>query len=219
VTLTDELTEPLLSGKSVFLSASIPDPERWDGYFDPLEITDAVVAISRAVLSAGGRLITATHPTIAPLLLYVAAELLEDEPEPRVVVYQSQVFANVLPEATRRFEAEGIGLVIRTEAVEGEPPDPRLAPRSLEVMRRQMFTQTRPDAAVFIGGMEGIPRERALFGELRPERPTYALGYPGGAARDLAREIESPLRDLLLEGAVYPAIARTIVRDIRRAIS
>jgi hypothetical protein len=59
-------------GRTLFLSASIPDPERWDGEFDALAITDAVVALARTFLSAGWRLVTAAHPTIAPLLLYVA---------------------------------------------------------------------------------------------------------------------------------------------------
>ena len=39
--------------------------------------------------------------------------------------------------------------------------------RSLEVLRRQMFEETKPDAAVFVGGMEGIRAEYELFGEVR----------------------------------------------------
>src|SRR5207248_3048115 len=91
--------------ESIFISASIPDPTRWEGDFDAFEITDAVVALARACLTAGFRLVTAAHPTIAPLLLYVAAEF-PAAPSPRVVVYQSDLFADVLPSATRRFEAE-----------------------------------------------------------------------------------------------------------------
>ena len=64
----------VLAGRAVFLSASIPDQSRWHGEFDVREITDAVVAASRAVLTADGVLVTAAHPTIAPLLLYVAGE-------------------------------------------------------------------------------------------------------------------------------------------------
>lgn len=205
--------EQALAGRAVFLSSSIPDPARWDGDFDALEITDAVVAIGRAVLSAGARLITAAHPTIAPLLLYVAAELPETD-DPRVVVYQSAVFDAILPEATLRFEAEGVGTVIRTEAVADEPADPALAPQSLALMREQMLTETEPIAAIFIGGMAGIPDEHQRFNDLRPGRPTYPLGYPGGAARDLAQASDSLLRDLLLDGTIYPAVGRHIVEDI-----
>jgi hypothetical protein len=80
---------PILGGRAIFLSASIPDPERWTGYFDVREITDAVVAGSRALLTAGAILVTATHPTIAPLLLYIASEFPRAADQPAsVVTYQ-----------------------------------------------------------------------------------------------------------------------------------
>jgi hypothetical protein len=44
--------------ESVFVSASIPDPRRWEGEFDALEITDAVVALARTFLTAGFRVNT-----------------------------------------------------------------------------------------------------------------------------------------------------------------
>lgn len=207
--------EPALMGRAVFLSASIPNPLRWNGYFDPLEITDAVVAVARAVLSAGGVLVTAAHPTIAPLILYVAAEL-PDRAERYVLVYQSLAFDDILPEATRRFEAEGVGSIIRTPAIADEPADPTRAPQSLSVMRSQMLTETEPAAAIFIGGMAGIPDEYALFAELRPGRPTYPLGFPGGEARVLAEASRSRLGDQLRNGAIYPTLARAIVDDIVR---
>lgn len=211
--LDESVRSSLLEGKSVFLSASIPDPARWQGDFDALEITDAVVAVGREILSAGAQLVTAAHPTIAPLLLYVAAELPPAD-DPRVIVYQSRVFDSVMPEVTRKFEADGVGHLVRTDAVDGEPPDPRQAPRSLALMRRQMLTDTGPVAAIFIGGMEGIPIEHSDFGDLNPGRPTYSLGYPGGEARNLVPESVPQLRSLLLDGSVYPAIARAIVSDI-----
>lgn len=204
-----------LEGQAIFLSASIPDPSRWKGFFDPLEITDAVASVGRTILSAGAVLVTAAHPTIAPLLLYVAAELPRST-EPRVIVYQSAVFDAILPEATLRFEAEGIGTIIRTPAAEGETADPSIAPESLAIMRRQMLVETQPAAAIFVGGMAGIPAEHALFNEIRPANPTYAIGFPGGEARALAESSQSPLRNLLVQGTVYPAIARAIIDDIAR---
>lgn len=140
-----------LQGRSVFVSASIPDPTRWPADFRALDITDAVVAVARAVLQRGGRLVTAAHPTIAPLLLYVASET-QRSSRPSVVVYQSAVFEPVLPESTRRFEADGVGELIRTPAVGDEPPDPVRATKSLPLMRRQMLTSEAPIGAVFVGG-------------------------------------------------------------------
>lgn len=208
----------VLAGKVVFLSASIPSRRPWADNFDALEITDAVVAVGRSILSAGATLVTAAHPTIAPLLLYVAAEVSSAE-RPAVSVYQSEVFASIMPEETRRFEAEGVGIVVRTQAVEGEPPNAQFAPRSLELMRRRLLEETQPVAAVFIGGMDGIPREHDLFTELRPGFPTYALGRPGGAARALAEDSPSRLKELLTHGDVYPSIGRAIVEDIRGVTS
>ncbi|QOR69379.1 hypothetical protein IM660_11790 [Ruania alkalisoli] len=202
-----------LGGASVFLSASIPDTARWDGAFNVLEITDAVVAIAREVLQRGGRLVTAAHPTIAPLLLYVASEQRLNS-HPTVVVYQSAVFDAVLPESTLRFEAEGVGSIVRTAAAFGESADPVEAIQSLDLMRRQMLTEEEPVAAIFVGGMGGIIKEHALFREIRDGAPTYALGHPGGAAAGLVEESPPALRAELANGDVYPAIARRILDDL-----
>lgn len=204
---------PSLEGVSVFVSASIPNPERWDGEADPLEITDAVVSLARIFLTAGVGLVSAAHPTIAPLLLYVAAELPAEHGE-RIAVYQSQLFEDVLPPATRRFEADGIGRVTWTEAAPGEHPEPGSWSQSLDIMRRQMLSETKPGAAVFIGGMEGILDEFKLFNEMYPERLTYPIGRPGGEAQRLAREYDSPLSPEVMEGDVYPALWRSVLDDM-----
>jgi hypothetical protein len=215
MTLRFESARASASGRNVavFVSASIPDPNRWEGDADPLEITDAVVSLARAFLTEGVRLVTAAHPTIAPLLEYVAAELPAEHGE-RIVIYQSRLFADVLPEATRRFQEDGIGRVIWTDAVPGDRPEPEEWHPSLDVMRRQMLNETYPIAAVFIGGMAGIPLELKLFNELRPGQPTYPIGRPGGEARALARESDSPLREQLINGEIYPALWRAVLSDL-----
>lgn len=202
-----------LDGRAVFVSASIPDPDRWAGVFDPLEITDAVVAVAREVLAANGRLVTAAHPTIAPLLLYVAAEQQPAE-SPAVTVYQSEVFDGYMPEEISRFQEEGVGVVVPTPRVADEPPDPRLAPESLQLMRQRMFDDSQLAAAIFVGGMSGIPREHALFTAVHPELPKYALARPGGEAASLLDGCPPELRQLLAEGDIYPAVARSIIANI-----
>lgn len=204
---------PSLVGGSVFVSASIPDPERWPGRFDALAITDAVVSVARIILASGGRLVTAAHPTVAPLLLYVAAEQ-PPSAEPLVVVYQSEVFQDVWPRATFRFEEQGIGTVVRTPRVGDEPPDPRYAPRSLALMRQRLLSEEQLIAAIFIGGMSGIPLEHAQFKQAHPDAPTYALAQPGGEAGALVDESPSAVRDILARGDVYPVVARAISADI-----
>lgn len=206
---------PSSEAGTLFLSASIPTPDRWDEPYDALEITDAVVAFGREFLTAGWRLVTAAHPTIAPLLLYLAAEI-PMHVERRVTTYQSRLFEDQMPAATRRFADEGIGVFRWTDAVPGDRPEIGRRERSLEAMRRQMLGETAPDAALFVGGMEGIRDEHRLFEELRPERRWYALGRPGGAATVLAAQTTTaePLRQLLLRDSAYPTLARAVLADL-----
>jgi hypothetical protein len=200
---------------TLFLSASIPDPARWPGAFDAYEITDAVVAFGREFLTAGWRVVTAAHPTIAPLLLYLAGEIPADV-ERRVTTYQSRLFADVLPPASQRFAAEGIGVFHWTEEVEGDSPEVGRRERSLELMRRRMIGETEPDAALFIGGMEGIRDERALFEELRPGHRWYALGRPGGAAAEVAADNPvAALAAALADSGTYAPLARAVLSDLR----
>ena len=216
--VTNDLNKRL-SGSTIFISASIPDQERWKGSFDPLGITDAVVAVARAVLQNGGKLVTAAHPTIAPLLLYVATEQLGKydisteqlgENDQQIIVYQSRAFKDVLPVATKRYQDEGIGKIKWTARIGKEPPDPKRAPKSLKEMRCQMLKESKPVAAVFIGGMEGISDEYNLFHKLYPASPAYALKRPGGEARTIVDE----LPDKLAESDIYSTVARYVVDDI-----
>jgi hypothetical protein len=199
--------------ESIFISASIPDPTRWVGDFDALEITDAVVALARACLTAGFRLVTAAHPTIAPLLLYVAAEF-PPAPHQRILVYQSDLFADVLPTATRRFEAEEVGTLVWTPAAMGDRPEPGRWDASLAMMREQMFRETAPIAACFVGGMSGISVEYELFVRMFPDHPTYAVGRPGGEARSLTRRSPDELAEMLGDGDVYPDVWRRVLSHL-----
>jgi len=203
-----------LEGKTVFVSASIPDPVRWTGQVDPLEITDAVVSMARVFLTAGANLVTAAHPTIAPLLLYVAAEL-PPEYGQQIITYQSDLFEDVLPPATRRFQDEKIGRFVWTPAAPNERPEPGHWHESLAIMRREMLEQSCPSAAVFVGGMEGIRDEFALFADLCPHAPTYPIGRPGGEARTLAEVSDLPIHAELSESAIYPALWRHVIADLR----
>jgi hypothetical protein len=212
--LISSTPDPELQGLTIFVSASIPDPTRWTGAANALEITDAVVALARVTLTAGATLVTAAHPTIAPLLLYVAAELPRDS-EARIATYQSELFADVLPAATRRFEKEEIGRFVWTKAAADDRPMSGYWDASLERMRRQMLSETKPSAAAFIGGMEGITAEFALFKEICPGRPMYPLGRPGGEAQRLVHEVDSPLRDELINSAIYPALWRRVLDDLK----
>ena len=203
-----------LKHASVFLGASIPDPDRWTGDYDPREITDAAVAAARAVLSAGGTLVSGAHPTMAPLLLYVASEFPVRPGTPRVIIYQSSLFDSVLPPAARRFEKDGVGALRRTPAVPGDTPRPDGWAASLRLMRETMFTETRPAAGIFIGGMQGITTELRLLNELVPHALLYPLAHPGGEAASLLDYAPEEIRGMLAESTVYPTVFRAVVDDL-----
>lgn len=208
-----------LDGRAVFLSASIPDPQRWSGAFDAREITDAVVAAGRAVLTAGGVLVTAAHPSVAPLLLYVAGEFPPDpDGLPKVITYQSALFENVMPEATLRFAEAGIGDFRVTPAVEGDEPEPGAWDESLRLMRETMFSETEPVAGIFIGGMEGIQTEFDLLNQAPRVIRLYPVGHPGGAAAGLEIDHAGELGELLAMGDVYPTIFRQVVIDLAEGL-
>lgn len=179
-----------LHGQYVFLSASIPDASYHDAEYDPLEITEAVVAATRSILSADGRLLFGAHPAISPLVLRVARDFkpLDNRSEPRVIVYQSALYENLIPEATWQLQAQGLGELRIVPAEPGEEPKAGRNVKSLEKMRSEMISND-PIAAIFIGGKEGISKEYEQFIEFpsrHRERPTYIFGAPGGEARRLA---------------------------------
>jgi SLOG cluster3 family len=243
-TFTKELDiEPLdlLNSRAVFLSASFPSRERSARFFesaDPNEITQALVAACRAILSANGRIVFGGHPSVTPLVMMVAEEYLPErldarkrlrrENQSRVIAYQSEAFRPYLTQATQQLEEWGLGELRWAQSEQDVPKFsttgtliPGSGDRSLEVMRRQMLQETKPLAAIFIGGMEGIRTESELFRALCKNRPLYFIGGPGGAARELAGDhviLFSPRSalsaDELLTSRTYPSLFQRIVIDI-----
>jgi hypothetical protein len=203
-----------LHGRSVFLSASVPTVERRDEYERieeaPLRIDEAVVCVARAIFIEGGTLVFGAHPSISPLVARVVenyfmpapAEEIEKRPErdeaevswknPSVVIYQSRVWEPLWAEATQQLTRHPLVHVEWTQADPTETVDPKIkdrsqAPKSMDRMRKTMIGDTAPVAMIAIGGMKGVLDEAALFHELRPRLPIFALGTTGGAAAILAR--------------------------------
>jgi hypothetical protein len=201
-----------LRNRAIFLSASVPDPER-DPEFERdetthIEVGEAVVSLARAVFSEGGRLVFGGHPSISPLVALVAGEYLTGAPpaEPGartaegppdggapVIIYQSRAFEHVAPPVTRLMEARGQAVIrwIDTAPAEGgaaRGSGSRTHPDSLLRMRLAMLQETRPTAMVCIGGMRGVLDEARLFAETRRGAPVYVLENTAGAAAVLGRE-------------------------------
>lgn len=163
---------------AIFLSASVPVMGRGNYYetADPFLIQSAVrefvtVALGRRLIVWGG------HPAITPMVWAVCEDLGVNYAK-AVVLYQSKYFSDIFPEENKRF-----GNVNYVDAV----PDDREA--SLLRMRKAMLSRDDLVAAVFIGGMEGILLEHALFTDFHPKAKILTVPAAGGAARQLAEKL------------------------------
>ena len=130
-----------------------------------------MTALGRRKIVWGG------HPAITPMV-WAACKDLGINYSDAVVLYQSKFFEETFPEENQLF-----GNVRYIDAVAGD----RNA--SLLRMRRSMLSRDDLDAAVFIGGMEGILDEYALFREFHEHAEVLAVPGPGGAARQLAQRL------------------------------
>jgi len=157
--------------KNIFLSASVPLPERDPQYIetaDIIAIRDAVIALVTTVLPYH-RIIWGGHPSITPLINYVMSKLnlnIQDH----VTLYQSRFFEKFFPEDNNKFNN-----VRLTEIVENDRG------KSLLHMRTRMLSESQFSAAVFIGGMEGIEEEFKMFRELHPHALLLPVASTGAA--------------------------------------
>jgi hypothetical protein len=165
--------------KNIFLSASVPLPERDPKYYktaDVLAIRDAVVSLVSTILPTH-RLVWGGHPSITPIINYVIQKLglnVQDH----VTLYQTKFFEHVYPPDNNEFKN-----VIQTENT-GERES------SLLIMRQQMLTSYEFSAGIFIGGMEGVEEEFELFREFHPEARLIPVASTGAAANLLFDKFE-----------------------------
>jgi hypothetical protein len=169
---------------AIFLSASVPTREPYSVDCRPQEIQAAINALAQVVLGRK-KLVWGGHPAITPLL-WSAAQAVGVEYTMAVELYQSRLYEKVLP-----VENEHFSNVTLTDAVDGD------LDASLLKMRTAMLTSTEFDAAVFIGGMNGILDEYSLFTSHWPSASCIPIAQTGGAAANLADQIGyAPPEDL-----------------------
>lgn len=155
----------------IFLSASVPLPNRDRKFFETADvflIREAIRALVEVVLPRG-HITFGGHPAITPLMsLYAKTAKLGSD---RITVYQSAFFLGKFPRENDDF------IDVRyTEAVQND------LDRSIERMRIEMLTSRKFDAAVLIGGMEGIRDEARLFREYNPRAQVLPVPATGAAA-------------------------------------
>lgn len=183
--------------KNIFLSASIPLPERHPKYYntaDIIAIRDAVIALASLVLGKH-KIIWGGHPSITPLINFVIGRTIQyrldenlnklpneeqeaflfkeikKEIQNHVTIYQSLFFKDKFPEDNEKFEN-----IVFTEN-EGDVHS------SIQKMRQKMLSENEFAAAVFIGGMDGIEVEYKMFKELHPETLILPIASTGAATK------------------------------------
>lgn len=190
--------------KNIFLSASIPLPERDHKYYDTsdvIAIRDSVIALAMSVIP-DHKLVWGGHPSITPLINYVSRKL-EINIQQHVAIYQSKFFEKFYPPDNNQFEN-----IFQTENL-GERN------QSLLLMRKTMFNSCQFSAGVFIGGMEGVEEEYNLFKEMQPNAMIIVLESTGGAAKIIYDELlpEEFKNERLVKDYGYMSLFQKILID------
>lgn len=186
---------------------------------------------------------------------------LKNWPEPPVLLYQSEYFAHLPPPSGRQemqqagfaavhwtartlaeLRVDGVPLLERHPRLAGSieawlpqqaaPGAPMALQEALLAMRLQMLLETRPQAAVCIGGMEGIEAEARLYtklcdlgllpgnGEAQVLRSTYGAAAQLEGERVRVLDERPPTSgetaaDDLLGRIAYDGLMRELVAGIR----
>ena len=183
--------------KNIFLSASIPLPERHPKYYDTADIIairDAVIALASIVIYRH-KIIWGGHPSITPLINFVIERIVQyrldksvnkmsteeqkeylfqeikKEIQNHVTIYQSEFFRDRFPEDNEKFEN-----IVFTDN-KGDIHS------SIQEMRQKMLSENEFVAAVFIGGMDGIEVEYKMFKELHSEALILPIASTGAATK------------------------------------
>ena len=182
--------------KNIFLSASIPLPERDEKYIgtaDIIAIRDAVIALTTVVLPHH-KLIWGGHPSITPLIYYVM-ERLNLNIQEHVTLYQSRFFEKYFPEDNNKFEN-----VILTDNINDDKA------QSLLYMRNKMLDESEFSAGIFIGGMEGVEEEYDMFIEKHPKALALPIASTGAAAKKIYDERFTDKNERLVKDYAYMSL-------------
>lgn len=189
-----------MTGK-VFLSASVPLPDRDQEYFrssDPIAIREAVKALAIVAVEKELRIVFGGHPAITPILGSAFSKSGRN-PTEFVTLYQSDFFRNQFPEANNSF-----GRYIRVPAIEGSRS------KSLELLRQRMFEDHRYNYVVFIGGMEGSFEEYKIAQKMQPKARLLPVESTGGASKSIFDEHHGDPR--LKTELTYQTLFRVLLR-------
>ena len=182
--------------KNIFLSASIPLPERDEKYIgtaDIIAIRDAVIALTTVVLPHH-RLIWGGHPSITPLIYYVM-ERLNLNIQEHITLYQSIFFKKSFPEDNDKFKN-----IVFTDIIDNDRE------KSLFYMRCRMLNDSKFSAGIFIGGMEGVEEEYDMFIKKHPKALALPIASTGAAAKKIYDERFTDKNERLVKDYAYMSL-------------
>ena len=187
--------------KNIFLSASIPLPERDEKYIgteDIIAIRDAVIALTTVVLPHH-RLIWGGHPSITPLIYYVM-ERLNLNIQEHITLYQSIFFEETFPKDNNNFKN-----IVFTDIIDND------IEKSLLHMRNRMLDESEFSAGIFIGGMKGVEEEFDMFVEKYPNALVLPIASTGAAAKMIYDKKLSDKNERLLKDYAYMSLFQELL--------
>lgn len=186
----------------VFLSASIPYPDRDKKFYDTADIVsirDAVRALATVVIPKA-HLIWGGHPSITPLIRFVMDRMNIDLKK-HITLYQSLFFEEYFPSDNFAFEN-----IVLTETKNNRD-------ESLVLMRSKLINENDFKVGIFIGGMEGINDEYVMFKERHPNALILPIASTGAAANILYENQPQNFDIRLKNDYAYMALFRDLLND------
>ena len=166
-------------------------------------IPEAMICLTRAVLSNRGELVMGMHRLFGTLLPQVASEYRiappvegkrfdsagdfysEETFKPRVVLYQSMKFPDLFPDELQLFQQLGLARVVFTNDLPTRPSKRKNKRRhdaeSLRELWEYMILHSSPCGMICVGGTEELADQAELFSKLRPNAPIFAFKSLGGS--------------------------------------
>lgn len=186
----------------VFLSASIPYPDRDKKFYDTADIVsirDAVRALATVVIPKA-HLVWGGHPSITPLIRFVM-ERINVELKKHITLYQSRFFEDKFTPDNFAFEN-----IVLTEKRSNRAD-------SLELMRNKLIVENDFKVGIFIGGMEGVFDESDMFKQIHPNALILPIASTGAAARILYERQPQNFDIRLKSDYAYMALFRDLLKD------
>jgi hypothetical protein len=234
-----DMGRKLAGGPAIFLSASVPYERKRPADMgarewaprarrnreylksaEPAQIRAAVVAMTRAMLTRGMRLVFGAHPAISPMVLAAARDM--QAPAGSIVIFQSEWFLQDLPNSTLELAAWQSGVLVLTSVAAGaRMSSDEKRSKSLAHMREMMVSVPKLRGAIFVGGMEGVADEANIFRARHPEAPMYAVASTGSSARELWGEKRAAFSGTLADPEMlalhpsYSVVAHSILDDMK----